>query len=272
MRIPAAALLALLLTPCARAAAPAVPYGNNPAAGHYYDIRGFKMYCEEYGQGPALLMIHGNGGSMAAFSRNVGYFAQKYHVILADSRSQGKSADLAHPISFEMMADDFAALLDTLHVPQAYVIGWSDGGINALLLAMRHPGLVRAMAISGANLWPGEDAFAPGIWAGIVKQYHDSERKVWTTDREMNDWKLFMLDYEQPHIAAEDLKAVKCPCLVICGDHDMISIPHTVLIYRSLPKAELWVVPDSGHATLMEHPADFDRVVDGFFSAPFHAR
>jgi pimeloyl-ACP methyl ester carboxylesterase len=60
--------------------------------------------------------------------------------------------------------------------------------------------------------------------------------------------------------------------LVICGDHDVISIDHTVLIYRSLPRANLWVVPDSGHATLMEHSAEFDEKVDAFFSAPFHDR
>ena len=65
------------------------------------------------------------------------YFSQHYTVILADSRSQGKSLDPNDPITFEVMADDFATLLDRMHIPSAYVIGWSDGGINALLLAIR---------------------------------------------------------------------------------------------------------------------------------------
>ncbi len=98
------------------------------------------MYTEVYGSGPPLLMIHGNHGDMSAFARNVPYFATHYQVILADSRSQGRSVDPGHPLTFEMMADDYAALLDAMHISSAYIIGWSDGGINALLLAIRHPG------------------------------------------------------------------------------------------------------------------------------------
>ena len=134
-------LLATLLMSSAllAAAQQPIPYGNNPSAGKFYDINGFKMYTEVYGSGPPLLMIHGNGGSMSSFAQNVPYFATHYKVILADSRSQGKSLDPNHPLTFEMMADDFASLLDAMHIDSAYVIGWSDGGINALLLAIRHP-------------------------------------------------------------------------------------------------------------------------------------
>src|ERR1044071_5304011 len=116
-----------------------IPYGENPAAGKYYDVRGIKMYCEIYGTGKPLLMIHGNGGSIKAFQHNIPYFAARYQVIVADSRAQGKSKDAGDALTFEMMADDEAALLDALHIDSAYVLGWSDGGINALLLAMRHP-------------------------------------------------------------------------------------------------------------------------------------
>src|SRR5947208_17034872 len=91
-------------------------YGDNSAAGKYYNIRGFKMYCEIYGEGKPLLMIHGNGGSIKAFSKNIPYFSKKYKVIVVDSRAHGKSTDPRDSLSFEMMADDFAALLDTLHV------------------------------------------------------------------------------------------------------------------------------------------------------------
>jgi len=114
-----------------------IPYGNNAAAGNYYSLRGFNMYCEVYGTGKPLLMIHGNGGSIRVFEKNIPYFSKKYKVIVADSRAHGKSKDDRDSLSFEMMADDYAALLDAMHIDSCYVIGWSDGGINALLLAIK---------------------------------------------------------------------------------------------------------------------------------------
>ena len=84
-----------------------VPYGNNPSAGKYYDVRGFKMYCEVYGEGQPLLIIHGNGGSINNFVYQIPYFSKKYKVIIADSRARGKSKDDGDSLSYEMMADDY---------------------------------------------------------------------------------------------------------------------------------------------------------------------
>src|SRR5882762_7148064 len=101
------------------------------------------MYCEVYGSGAPMLIIHGNGGSINNFVMQIPYFSKKYKVILADSRAQGKSVDNTDSLSYEMMADDYAALLTALHIDSANVIGWSDGGIEGLLLAIRHPEKVR---------------------------------------------------------------------------------------------------------------------------------
>src|SRR4026208_243580 len=84
-------------------------YGKNKAVGKYYDIRGFKMYAEVYGQGQPLLIIHGNGGSIGNFVNQIPFFSKKYKVIIADSRAQGKSADKGDSLTYEMMADDYAA-------------------------------------------------------------------------------------------------------------------------------------------------------------------
>ena len=249
-----------------------VPYGDNAAAGHYYAIRGIKIYCEIYGSGRPLLMIHGNGGSIKSFQRNIPYFAARYQVIVADSRAQGKSKDDGDALTFEMMADDEAALLDALHIPSAYVIGWSDGGINALLLAMRHPEKVIKLTATGANLWPDASAFAPGLWEKDKKRYEAEKDKPRETEKDKNDWKLFLLDLNEPHIALSELRGVHCPSLIICGDHDAISIEHTTQIFRNIPEAALWVVPNSGHATLIEHADDFNRSVDEFFSKPFQRK
>ncbi|HEY6955839.1 MAG TPA: alpha/beta hydrolase, partial [Flavisolibacter sp.] len=127
-----------------------IPYGSNKAAGKYYDIRGFKMYAETYGSGNPLLIIHGNGGSISNFVNQIPFFSKKYKVIVADSRAQGNSKDPSDSLSYEMMADDYAALLDQMKIDSAYVIGWSDGGINGLLLAIRHPEKVKKLAVTGA--------------------------------------------------------------------------------------------------------------------------
>jgi pimeloyl-ACP methyl ester carboxylesterase len=75
-----------------------------------------------------------------------------------------------------------------------------------------------------------------------------------------------MLDYDQPNIPLTALKAIKCPSLIICGDRDLIPVEHTVLIYKNIPKANLWVVPNSGHGTLIEHTDDFNKTVNDFFT------
>jgi pimeloyl-ACP methyl ester carboxylesterase len=131
---------------------PAINYGNNACSRKILQYPCINMYCEIYGSGKPLLVIHGNGGSISSFTSNIPYFAKKYKVIAVDSRSHGKSVDPKDSLSFEMMADDFAVLLDTLQIRSAYVLGWSDGGINALLLAMRHPEKVIKLASTGANL------------------------------------------------------------------------------------------------------------------------
>jgi pimeloyl-ACP methyl ester carboxylesterase len=246
-----------------------IPYDHNPAAGKFYDINGFKMYTEVYGSGPPLLMIHGNNGNMSAFARNVPYFATRYKVILADSRSQGRSFDPDHPLNFEMMADDFAALLDAMHIDSAYVIGWSDGGINALLLAIRHPTKVKSLVATGANLWNAPDALAPGLWDGAAAEYEAGLRKTYTTAEEKNNRKLFLLDWWEPHITLAQLHKIQAPSLIMAGDNDVISLSHTLLIYQNIPHANLWIVPNSGHATLIEHAGEFNRKVDEFFTTPF---
>lgn len=244
-------------------------YGNNPAAGKFYDLHGFRMYTEVYGSGAPLLMIHGNNGSIEAFSHNIPALAKHFRVILADSRSQGKSLDPDHPLTFEMMADDFSDLLDAMHVDSANVIGWSDGGINALLLAIRHPEKVKKLVSTGANLWPDADAFRPGVWDEGNSQFKANINKEPSSDIERNDRKLFLLDWQQPHISLAALHKIQCPALIVCGDHDLISISHTVLIYQNIPHANLWVVPNSGHATLIEHADEFNSKCEEFFSSAF---
>lgn len=246
-----------------------VQYGHNKARGKFYDIRGFKMYAEIYGQGAPLLIIHGNGGSIKDFIYQIPYFEKKYKVIIADSRAQGNSADIRDSLSYEMMADDYAALLDALKVDSAYVIGWSDGGINALLLAIRHPGKVKKLASTGANLIPDTTAVPQEVWDIALPTYVALKEKTGRTPGEQNAYKLMRLLAEQPHIPLTDLQKISCPSLIIGGDHDVIKEEHTMLIYKNIPKAYLWILPASGHSTPVFYKDDFNKVVDRFFSTPY---
>src|SRR5882757_1721312 len=202
-------------------------YGHNKDAGKFYDIRGFKMYCEIYGEGQPLLIIHGNSGSIAAFTQNIPYFSPKYKVIVADSRAQGRSADDGDSLTYEMMADDLAALLDQLHVDSADVIGWSDGGINGLLLAMRHPEKVKKLAVTGANLWPDTVAVYQEVWDMVRPWYAALKKKPSLTPQEKGSYKLMRLLCDQPNIPLTDLHKIHCPTLVMGGDHDVIRPEHT---------------------------------------------
>lgn len=247
-------------------------YGNDSTHGRYYAVRGINMYAEIYGRGKPLLLIHGNSGSISSFKKNIAFFAQKYQVIALDSRAQGKSIDLKDSLSFEMMADDEAAFLTALHIDSAYILGWSDGGINALLLAMRHPEKVIKLVSTGANLWPDSTGINPSYWRSEAKRFANTNPATLKTTKEKNDWKLFLLDWLQPNIPLKSLKSIKCPSLIMGGDHDLIPVEHTVQIYKNIPNAYLWILPDSGHGTLKEHTDDFNKLVDDFFSKPFHKR
>lgn len=250
-----------------------INYGHNDSVGKFYDVRGIKMYTEAYGTGKPLLMIHGNGGSMGAFGNTIPYFAQKYNVIAVDSRAHGRTVDNRDSLSFEMMADDFDALLTAMHIDSAYVLGWSDGGINALVLAMRHPNKVIKLASTGANLVPDSAGLLPSYWKSEQKEFVNWQKRMpLKTDKEKNTYKVFMLDWVQPNIPFSALKAIKCPSLIIGGDRDLIPVQHTVAIAQAIAKSYLWIVPNSGHGTLVEHRDEFNKIVDDFFEKPFRSR
>ena len=243
-------------------------YGRNKAVGKYVKTRGINLYYETYGEGEPLLIIHGNGGSINNFIYQIPYFSKSYKVILADSRAQGKSIDKGDSLSYEMMTDDLNALLDTLHVKNCNVIGWSDGGINGLLLAMRHPDKVKKLAITGANLWPEATAVDPFIY-NWARNYYDSIKGLPASPGIKETLKLTRLLAFEPHIAPTQLNNITCPTLVIGGDHDVILPQHTMLIAQAIPNSYLWILPNSGHSTPIFYREIFNTEIDNFFKKPF---
>ena len=242
--------------------------GRNSKAGQYADIRGFKMYYETYGSGQPLLIIHGNSGSISDFVYQVPFFSKKFKVIIADSRAHGKSIDKSDSLSFEMMTDDLNALLEHLKLDSCFVLGWSDGGVEALLLAMRHPEKVKKLAVTGANLWPDSTSVDNWLLKRGRKKW-DSLSLLPNTDKLKDIKKKYRLLMFEPNIKPQDLKKISCPSLIISGDHEVILSKHTNLIYESIPNAYLWIIPNSGHATPINFKDDFNRTVLDFFVKPY---
>jgi pimeloyl-ACP methyl ester carboxylesterase len=250
----------------------AIPYGDNAKAGNYVKLRGINMYYETYGSGEPLLIIHGNSGSIADFEYQIPFFAKKYKVIVADSRDHGKTLDTLNmndSLSYEMMSDDYAELLAQLHIDSACVIGWSDGGINGLLLAMRHPDKVKKLAVTGANLWLDSTTVEPFIIKTFAMQYRMMKARKPSVERTVL-MRHYNLMFTQPNIKPEELKLVKCPTLVMAGDRDVIRPEHTLLIARSITKSNLWIAPNSGHGLpVLKNKDKFNEEVELFFKTPF---
>ena len=244
----------------------AVKYGANPAAGHTFVHDGVKLYYEVYGAGQPLLMVHGNGASIGSMSAQIDYFRKRYKVIAMDSRDHGKSGD-SDKITYELMADDLSALLDHLKTGPVDVLGWSDGGIEALLLGMRHPAQVKMIASMAANLTP--DGLHPDILALIhswIDEMPAAEKETPAGKRELKVTEMLLVE---PQIQFSALETITAPTLILASDHDGIRDEHTVEIYHHIANSQLVIFPNATHMIPYDDPVRFNTTVERFFSTPF---
>jgi len=247
-----------------------MPYGDNSEGGQFIQVNGIRLYCETYGKGPPLLLIHGNGASINAMRYQIECFSRRYHVIAADSRGHGKSELGTGRLTYEQMAEDLNQLLERLNLKPVHIVGWSDGGILGLLLAMEHPEKVGRLALMGASLRPdGAYDWAP---EGVTRDLAHVESmisegdvsKPWQAIRQQ-----LLLCIEQPNIPTFRLRAVQAPTLVMAGDRDIIRDTHTLEIFHALPNAQLCIFPGATHGIPRENPAQFNKTVDFFLENPF---
>jgi len=242
----------------ARKAFPA-RFGQDRTAGHRASLNGIELYYEIHGQGTPLVLLHGNGGSMGDFQNQISVLSAHFQVIGVDSRCQGKSGGDPASLSYRQMAEDVRSLLLHLSAPPAYVLGFSDGGIVGLLLAMQAPDALRALAVSGANVRQDETAFPGESLEGMRKVVAEGSSAS-ALERALNRMML-----EEPDLPFEELTGIGCPTLIMAGDHDLIKLEHTVRIFQSIPGAELCIFPHCDHFFFVENPALFNQVVPEFF-------
>jgi pimeloyl-ACP methyl ester carboxylesterase len=245
----------------------AVPYGANKAAAETFVHDGVTLYYETYGEGEPLLLIHGNGASIGSLAAQIEFFKTRRRVIVMDSRDQGRSSDSAGPLTYEKMTDDQAALLDHLKTGPVDVLGWSDGGIEALLLGVRHPDKVKKLIAMAANLRP--DAVYPETDQLVKDMLASITPEVRKTSKGQRDVKVATIMLTEPHIDLALLKKINAPTLILSGDHDLIRLDHTVAIYEALPNAQLAVFPNSTHLVPYDDPQLFNATVERFLSTPF---
>ena len=245
-----------------------IPYGANRDVGATFVHDGVTLYYETYGKGEPLLLVHGNGGSIGTLAAQIDHFKPKYRVIAMDSRDQGRSADSQESITYEKMTDDLAALIDHLKLGPVDVVGWSDGGIEALLLGVRHPAKVKKIVSMAANLNPSPEAFDPEVGA-MVKSMMELPDEARSTPEGRRQLKVVGMMLKEPDIPPAMLAKVAAPTLVLASDHDLIRIEHIVTIYRSLPNAQLAIFPNRTHMIPYDDPEQFNGIVEHFLATPF---
>jgi len=250
--------------------APTPPFGQNAAAGAFVPVNGIRLYVETYGSGKPVLLIHGNGDSIAGMKNQIAFFSEQYKVIVADSRGHGKSEMGKGRLTYEQMAEDLNAMLEQRSIKSAYVLGWSDGGILGLLLAIHHPDKVAKLAIMGANLVPSGAYDWALQWVERQNRTVDAMLAKGDTSQRWSTLKQYLdLLGNQPNIPVADLHKITAPTLVMAGDKDVIRTEHTVEIFENLANAHLCIFPGSTHMIPVQNPELFNRTVAAFFDRPY---
>jgi pimeloyl-ACP methyl ester carboxylesterase len=234
----------------------------------YAPVNGLKMYYEIRGEGKPAVYIHpavGHCGLVAGLTKNRQWIA-------VDLQGHGRTADIDRPLTCEQHADDIAALLKHLKIERADFFGDSFGGTIAVMMAVRHPKFVRRVVSYGGSL----AAYPKGIEASrnpdadFVKWQREQYQKVapdpkhWSTlfdkaTKSLSTWKGF---------SPQELKAIKAPVLIACGDHDLIPVERCAEWSRMIPKAQLAVIPDASHFVLFSEPEKLLPTVAAFLDAP----
>ena len=218
-----------------------------------------ELFYTKTGSGPTLLLLHGNGEDSTYFVHQVEEFSRDFTVYAIDTRGHGKSPRGAAPFTISQFADDLLAFMDQQGLPQADILGFSDGGNIAMTFALRHPDRVRRLILNGANLDP--KGVKPLVQLPIVLGYHLASLSKSPKARAHAE--LLGLMVNEPHIDPAELKKLTMPVLVIAGTKDMIQERHTRLIANRITGARLALIPGD-HFIASKAPTTFNRAVRQF--------
>lgn len=239
----------------------------------YIDLLGHQTWItvDDGDKAETVVLLHGGLSNGDAMLETIGPpLRRTYRLTAFDRRGHGRTADTDEPFHYATMADETIAFLEHIGGP-AHLVGWSDGGIIGLIVALRRPDLVGRLVLIGANyhydgVRHAELAPDSPMIAMIATSY--AERSPDGTDHFGEVVRKSMtLFATEPTMTTADIAAVSVPVLVLVGDDDLIELAHTCSLYESIPGAQLAVVPGTSHALPAEQPAETARLVEQFLKA-----
>jgi pimeloyl-ACP methyl ester carboxylesterase len=231
------------------------------------EVNGIKVHYAIYGEGSPVIFLHGGLANTDYWGNQAPAVAAHHTVILMDSRGHGRSTRDARPYGYDLMADDVVALMDALKIPKADIVGWSDGGIIGIDLAMRHKdrvGKVFAFAANTVTSGVVEGVEKNPTFAAYIERAGHEYAEHSATPKEYDAFvdQISKMWADQPNWTDDQLKAIDTPVLVVDGDHDeAIKRAHTEYIAATIPHAGLLILPNASHFAFLQDPKMFNFAI-----------
>ncbi|NKL84026.1 alpha/beta fold hydrolase [Rhizobium leguminosarum] len=231
------------------------------------EVNDIKMYYAEYGEGDPILFIHGGLGNAEVWGHQVADFAKDHRVIVADSRGHGRSTRSQQPFGYDLMTSDYVALLDYLKIDKVTLVGWSDGGIIGIDMAMKNPEKLTRVIAQAANVT------TDGVKADVMnnKTFNDYINVAGEYYRKLsptpNEYEAFVTQIShmwetQPVWTAADLGKIAVPVTLAIGDHDeAVKLDHTEMMAKEIPGAKLVILKDASHFAMLQDPTCYDAMI-----------
>lgn len=247
--------------------------------GEYVDVAGLKTWYDTAGEGDPLVLLHGGLCTNETWAAQMPAFAERFRVIAPERRAHGHTPDVEGPLNYSDMATDTIGFLEEVVKEPAHVVGWSDGGIVGLLVAIARPDLVRKLVTISANFRPAAVVGVPESQNMLVPSPDDPSLEMFrslyaaSSPDGPEHWPVViakfaeMISSQQPNIKTDELARITSPTLVVSGDDDMMTLEHTIELYRAIPGSELATVPGTSHALMFEKPGLLNRIVLDFLES-----
>ena len=236
----------------------------------YVDHDGARIWYATYGAGPSVVLLHGGLGHSGNWGCQVPALVNAgYRTVVVDSRGHGRSTRDSRPYTYELMASDVLAVMDTLRLERAAVVGWSDGACIGLVLASQAPARIAGVFFFGCNMDPsGTKEFSP---KPIINRCFSRHTKDYAALSATPDQfkalteAIGLMQQTQPNYTAADLAGIQVPVAIVQSEHDEFIKPeHAEYLARSIPGAELILLPGVSHFAPLQRPEQFNGVVIGF--------